>query len=146
MSTSITINGKTYASVDAMPAADRALWQQAQALLAQAEARGGGQASFQSSSQSVTIDGRTYGSQDDLPPQVRAKHQAALAAMDGLLGPAATPRVAPAPAVEPTRRPSDPVFVDERDLPHGKGGFVAGLLVGLVVAVGALAAAYFLAR
>lgn len=158
MPTSITINGKTYAGVDEMPAADRALWQQAQALLAQGEAQGGVQASFQSSNQRVTIDGQTYGSQDDLPPQVRAKVQAALAAMDGLLGPTAAPHVASGGAhpqsahveaarpVEPARRPSDPIFVDERDLPRGKGGFVAGLLVGLVVALGALAVVYFLVR
>lgn|GEM_PF-6710296 len=139
MSTSITINCKTYANVDEMPAADRALWLQAQSLLEQAEAQGGSQAAFRSSS--VTVDGQSYGSQDALPPEVRARYQAAMAAMEGLLGPAAA-----AAATEPTRRPPDPIVIDERDLPRGRSGFVAGLLIGLVVALGALAAVYVLVR
>jgi hypothetical protein len=109
MSATITFNGKTYNSLEEMPARERAAYEAVMNAFADKDQDGvpdlfEGSASMQASQANIVYNGQVYHSLDELPPEARLRYQQAMGKLDadrdgipdfveGLLGmqPASTP-------------------------------------------------------
>jgi hypothetical protein len=139
----IMFNGKTYNSLEEMPANERQAYEQLQQIFV--DANGNGIPDFLEGdvakkvitafSSVVNYDGKVYNSLDELPPETRQKVQDAFAKLNemGIINPnAATQDSSKHPAFEYAFQPSKPLLQQE---PTG-----SGTTRGLVIIIAVIAA------
>jgi hypothetical protein len=165
----IVIDGRTYNSVNEMPADVRAKYEKAMKMLRDQNRDGRPDVFDVSSSTQVVsntmkfvVDGREYSSIEDLPPETRAKYEQAMSAVDknqngipdfvedmmGRIpqGPAKTntsSATSPRPA---SRAPQSASPTISPDTSNGWMLVLAGGLLMLLCAAGAIGVWYFLLR
>ena len=138
----IMFNGKTYNSLEEIPANERQAYEQLQQIFV--DANGNGIPDFLEGdvakkvitavSSVVNYDGRTYNSLDELPPDTRQKVQDAFAKLNemGIINPnAATQDSSKHPAFDFAFQPSKPLIPQE---PTGSGAN-RNLVIIIVVVV-----------
>lgn len=144
----IIFNGKTYNSVDEMPASEREAYESMFKIFQDADGNGipdfleGDIAKnvLTAFTNVVHYDGKVYNSMDELPPEARQKVQAAFTKLNnlGLISAgASTPKP---PAFEPAFQPSRPLMPQEPTIQESGGrnwliivGFLGAMLVCAVV-------------
>lgn len=85
----IVIDGKTYTSIDEMPADVREQYEQAMSVLKDRDRDGvpdiledGRGSSIVTQTTRIVVDGKEYDGIQDLPPEVRARYEGAIATLD----------------------------------------------------------------
>jgi hypothetical protein len=147
----IVFNGKTYNSLDEMPANEREAYGQLQKIFV--DANGNGIPDFMEGDMAknvmtaftnvVNYDGKVYNNLEELPPDARQKVEKAFAKLNqlGIVTGSFTQGVNKIPAsFEPAFQPSKPLIPQEPVVQAGEGnrwmlilGFLAALLVCAVV-------------
>jgi hypothetical protein len=151
----IMFNGKTYNSLEKMPANERQAYEQLQQIFV--DANGNGIPDFLEGdvakkvitaiTSAVNYDGRVYNSLDELPPEARQKVQDAFAKLNemGIINPdAATQGSSKHPAFEYAFQPSKPLLQPESigsGTPRGLAIVIAAIAALIVCGAGA---AFFL--
>ncbi|MEW6285548.1 MAG: hypothetical protein AB1509_04935 [Chloroflexota bacterium] len=161
----IVIDGKTYHSVDEMPAEVRARYEQAAASLrreAPQASQPAPSASILTSGMKFVVDGKEYNRIEDLPPEARAKYEQAMSMLDknrngtpdileGMLGMSSPPPAQAGTAVSPSPRRASrpPTPASPAIAPDTANGWMLVLLGGFLAVLCLLLAAgiwYFFLR
>ena len=151
----IIFNGKSYDSIEEMPANERQAYEQLRQMFVDANGNGipdfmeGDMAkkimnAFMSTS-AINYGGAVYGSLEELPPDVRAKVEKAFSKLSqmGILAGmpiSATADAREESAFEPAFKPSKPLIPQEPAMGEGIGG-TRGLVLLLVIAAALLVCA-----
>ncbi len=157
----INFNGKTYNSLDEMPANERQAYEHLQKIFV--DANGNGIPDFMEgdvaskiitafSTNVVDFNGQTYNNINDLPPETKQKVEAAFAKLQqmGLVSPQAMSGISssqPQIDFEPAFAPSKPIIPQEPTIQEVKGPNFMGIALALIAALvvcGIAAAAVFL--
>jgi hypothetical protein len=153
----IIFNGKTYNSVDEMPANERQAYEQMFQIFT--DANGNGIPDFLEGdiaknvmtafTNVVHYDGKVYNSMDDLPPEARQKLQDAFAKLNQMGIVTAAPSAQQTPSFEPAFKPSRPLISQEPTIQESGGRnwlVIVGFLGAVLICAVAVAVAIFFLR
>lgn len=142
----IMFNGKTYNSLEEMPARERQAYEQLQQIFVDADGNGvpdfleGDVANkvITAVTSAINYDGKVYNSLDELPPEMRQKVQEAFAKLKetGIINPnAATQDSSKHPAFEYAFQPSKPLIPQEPAIGEVSRTRGLAIIVAVVVAL-----------
>ncbi|RJP47369.1 MAG: hypothetical protein C4583_16765 [Anaerolineaceae bacterium] len=151
----IIFNGKTYNSVDEMPASERQAYEQMFQIFT--DKNGNGIPDFLEGdiaknvmtafTNIVHYDGKMYNSMDELPPEARQKLQDAFAKLNQLGIVTNMPAAQAKQAFEPAFQPSKPLIAQEPTIQKSGGRnwmIIVGFLAAMLVCAVAIAVFAFL--
>ena len=157
----INFNGKTYNSLEEMPANERQAYEQLQKIFVDANGNGipdflegdVAQKVITAFSSAVNYDGKVYNNLDELPPEIRQKVQNAFEKLNqmGILKPNTVMQdPSKAPGFEYAYQPSPPLIPKESDIAEGsvrtrKLAILFAIVAALIIC-GAGAVFFLLAR
>lgn len=153
----IIFNGKTYNSVNEMPANERQAYEQMFQIFT--DKNGNGIPDFLEGdiaknvmtafTNVVNYDGKVYNNMDELPPEARQKLQDAFAKLNQMGIVTAAPSTQQTPAFEPAFKPSKPLIPQEPTFQESGGRnwlIIVGFLGAMLVCAVVIAVAIFFLR